>query len=588
MQKHYSLKKRFLCLSLLIGIAFMALLTSSCLLSLRQQLELTNLGYQREIDWLSEKLIQETTDTAYQLIKLSTSNESLMVLATNPNNQRIDYHRVTVGTLFKNLLAELNYINGLFLVCPDTNTILVYHPTVLPSEKEKLETAVPLILEQRREQLSFGRWNLIEGESGPLLLYVIRVYDAYLGAILTENSFDKLFASTEVDERIESRALLSGVPVWLYRNLYNESDHYYRITSALPVSGKLQLQLEWLIPASLYQSQLLRTAWPILLVALIAAVLIPTLIYYVYAIMLKPLKQMTAVMECIRSSDTLVKMDLGRSADEYQNIARTFNNMIDRIFNLQDSLSQKEIEKRDIQLSYLKLQINPHFYTLRQGIYRRALQRGYYPAGPGHRFLPAAGLSVPHLQAGNRQDASRLPAGETDGDRLRPVDGNILTNRDHCQRCGICKPRALFQGLWAHLPHDAIGLPHRAREEILTVFRACAPKASLLLFVYLPAPPPSDLSGAGSRRAFLRHMETFGAAPAYTVILRTHLPRLSTTRAGMTFRFISSVVRVSARVRGITPTPSQPMSREAGTGTSHMYPESSSVAPRVSPPARRQ
>ena len=60
-----------------------------------------------------------------------------------------------------------------------------------------------------------------------------------------------------------------------------------------------------------------------------------------------------------------------------------------------------------------------------------------------------------------------------------------------------------------------------------------------------------------------------GGVP-YTVMLRTHFPRLSTTRAGMTFRFISSVVRVSARVRGITPTPSQPMSREAGTGTSHM------------------
>lgn len=362
MQKHYSLKKRFLCLSLLVGFAFMALLTISCLLSLWRQLELTNLGYQREIDWLSEKLIQETTDTAYQLIKLSSSNESLVVLATNPKDQRIDYHRVTVGTLFKNLLAEMNYISGLFLVCPDTNTILVHHPTVLPSEKEKLETAVPLILKQGWEQLSLGRWNIIQDESGPLLLYVIRVYDAFLGAILTANSFDKLFASTDVDERIESRALLSDVPVWLYRDLYNESDHYYRIISALPVSGKLQLQLEWLIPASLYRSQLLRTAWPILLVALIAAVLIPTLIYYVYAIMLKPLKQMTAVMECIRSSDTLAKMDLGRSADEYQNIARTFNNMIDRIFNLQDTLSQKEIEKRDIQLSYLKLQINPHFY----------------------------------------------------------------------------------------------------------------------------------------------------------------------------------------------------------------------------------
>ena len=42
------------------------------------------------------------------------------------------------------------------------------------------------------------------------------------------------------------------------------------------------------------------------------------------------------------------------------------------------------------------------------------------------------------------------------------------------------KPRALFQGLWAHLPHDAIGLPHRAREEILTVFWAgYAPKNGL-------------------------------------------------------------------------------------------------------------
>lgn len=44
----------------------------------------------------------------------------------------------------------------------------------------------------------------------------------------------------------------------------------------------------------------------------------------------------------------------------------------------------------------------------------------------------------------------------------------------------------------------------------------------------------------------------------YTVMLRTHFPRLSTTRAGMTFRFISSVVRVNARVRESPPRPASP------------------------------
>lgn len=55
-----------------------------------------------------------------------------------------------------------------------------------------------------------------------------------------------------------------------------------------------------------------------------------------------------------------------------------------------------------------------------------------------------------------------------------------------------------------------------------------------------------------------------------TVILRTHFPLLSTHRAGMTFRFISTCTTSTAAAMSMRPGSSSAISRLAGTGTSHI------------------
>jgi sensor histidine kinase YesM len=77
----------------------------------------------------------------------------------------------------------------------------------------------------------------------------------------------------------------------------------------------------------------------------------------------KPLLKLKVAMEEFSSGNTDVVLDEQHGKNEIEVLYRTFNRMREQIVNLKIDVYAGEIEKQQIYTNFLRVQIQPHFYT---------------------------------------------------------------------------------------------------------------------------------------------------------------------------------------------------------------------------------
>ena len=85
-------------------------------------------------------------------------------------------------------------------------------------------------------------------------------------------------------------------------------------------------------------------------------------LYSVYKEMLAPVLSMITAMEAIQEGDFNSRLKVPNTKDEFAKLTETFNFMISRINDLKIQIYEKKLNQAYARLSYLTLQIKPHFF----------------------------------------------------------------------------------------------------------------------------------------------------------------------------------------------------------------------------------
>jgi two-component system sensor histidine kinase YesM len=93
----------------------------------------------------------------------------------------------------------------------------------------------------------------------------------------------------------------------------------------------------------------------------LAGILLGTLIIWFSSNrLIRPLKQLTRVMEQVEQDNFNVRVNIGRN-DEFGRLSLSFNRMMRKIDTLISEVYHKEISQKEAEYKALKAQINPHF-----------------------------------------------------------------------------------------------------------------------------------------------------------------------------------------------------------------------------------
>lgn len=98
----------------------------------------------------------------------------------------------------------------------------------------------------------------------------------------------------------------------------------------------------------------------------ITAAVIAALIYsirYQMKMLMTPLSHLNACMQEFGQGNTQVRADSTQAAQEVKELLHSFNEMAEQITGLKISVYESELEQQKIRYNYLKVQIQPHFYT---------------------------------------------------------------------------------------------------------------------------------------------------------------------------------------------------------------------------------
>lgn len=117
-------------------------------------------------------------------------------------------------------------------------------------------------------------------------------------------------------------------------------------------------------------------------ILLVMSCLITLALPLVYLILRKtyfiPLNRLITTMESIKEGNMEAKMGENYKIDEFLQVSKTFNEMIEQIKWMRIAAYEKEMEVKNTQMQYLRIQIRPHFFlNCLKNFYALAEQRKY-------------------------------------------------------------------------------------------------------------------------------------------------------------------------------------------------------------------
>ena len=136
--------------------------------------------------------------------------------------------------------------------------------------------------------------------------------------------------------------------------------------------------------------------------SLIALILIPVLYGLTQRLLLHPLRILNQAQKRLREGDLDSRITEKANSVEYQQSFQSFNKMAERIQSLKIENYEKELERKQMELSNLQLQIRPHFllntfnlvYTLAQRGQEREVQQVIIYLSDYFRYLFRSGKSL--------------------------------------------------------------------------------------------------------------------------------------------------------------------------------------------------
>lgn len=226
-----------------------------------------------------------------------------------------------------------------------------------------------ILLNLRRNQLAFREsmeayltekavrelengWHIINIDGEDYILHIIRQHEVYLGGLIrvsdiiseAENAFEYQDKNVMLSEKIPPVKEEGKLIAHASSRLSNSS-----LILSLVLSRKEVLErLPFLQKINYYAA--------ILLMAVV-----PALLLIFRKILIIPLHRINAALKRIEDEEMDYRIAEYRTSLEFANINHAFNSMMDQILQLKIDNYEREIEKNQMEVKNLQLQIRPHF-----------------------------------------------------------------------------------------------------------------------------------------------------------------------------------------------------------------------------------
>ncbi len=220
-----------------------------------------------------------------------------------------------------------------------------------------------------------GYWEVVSIGEESYLLTLLESNKVYLGALVRMADFEEplrrlssesSFLSVVTDDEMipaSHRAFIeeNGIELKASSDFYltGTRNHYYVRTDR---SDAAPYYLCLVLPRTFLSGPGGFFLITLLLVSISAIALIPLLTRLIRKDVVEPLKVLDTAIEEINSGDALYQIPLRDDPEEFVRVDQAFNNMTRQLHEAKIRAYEDVIEKQKLRLSYLQMQIRPHFF----------------------------------------------------------------------------------------------------------------------------------------------------------------------------------------------------------------------------------
>lgn len=331
-----------------------------CVLTVRLQQKNIEATYQNTVDFYAD----------YWGTRLGLADQSLLVLlnssceefyyATYGERTSLEYELAKralrkdieeTGIVYSNQMLFFAYLpeQDLYVRSSYTGTSV--------AQVEKLEERIAENL--KAGEIDYGRnWSLLDVGGEQYLYQIYLTRDGYCGALVDFSYI--LRGMEEIIDRGNYVTLLDSRGNDLIKTGRGNPRIWYPLTANLDMTD---YHLAFMIERkSLYKELSFLTLLIVGITAVVIAVLIYSIRYQIKMLMV-PLAHLNVCMQAFGQGNTQVRADSAQAAQEVKELLHSFNEMAEQITGLKISVYESELEQQKIRYNYLKVQIQPHFYT---------------------------------------------------------------------------------------------------------------------------------------------------------------------------------------------------------------------------------
>lgn len=387
-KKNFSIKYRVLVWVFALLLPLVLLLSANAILQMGKTYEQLELSEGTSLHLLVTQLEMETQEVEEYLYDLALKNRMFRSMA--------DRHSET--QLYANAYEVLEASENLFQTKSDLSFLVLYSEQnefyaardngledIELTERVRLQEAV------RKRFLRFfmegnsqhRQWFTVEIASRSFLCRTVYYQGMYCAGLFDLSSLAERLASQMENDCLlvfrDGETLLTPFPEgampenWTGSTLRLSGRKYMLLGEEL-----CGIQLSYLFPYSGIIGSIGLSLSMVIVIAI--AVLIAIVVFY---LQLKrdfflPLDDLVNTMRKIRDGNTQMLSDETRTCEEFREVNRTFNQMLEQIRNLKIEQYEKELETQRAEMSFLQAQIRPHFYLNCLKVLYALTQQGQY------------------------------------------------------------------------------------------------------------------------------------------------------------------------------------------------------------------
>ena len=349
-----------------VVVSLVAVMTLAILI-----VEVTNMYVIYKDGIRAQELFEQTIDTygSYWESRLDATTKSILNLTSiengtefeqlclNDDKLETEIAKLQLRDKLTDMCTRYNQEITSFVYVPDKNIYFgVYEENTDYNMKESINERIRKYIDSG-EYEDWKSWYVIDVEDVSYLIRTYHLDNGYIGVMYKVSNILNGLYNREDDWQL---------------NAVDENDHILlqhgdiqkgRIVSYTYHLKNTQLYINTLIPSSsIWNNSGLRML--ILIGAvLVAAMLIGLVIGFQSRLVFNPLEQLRLAMESYSQGNLGKRLPKLNGNSQISQLYQTYNDMADQIQNLKIQVYEKELEKQRINSDFLKIQIQPHFYT---------------------------------------------------------------------------------------------------------------------------------------------------------------------------------------------------------------------------------